>query len=178
MKNKAYVYVSSFIFLVLSIFVDQWSKNLAVQHLKGQEPITIIPGVFKLQYLENRGAAFGMMQEKQGFFIAFTLIVVCFLVYIMRNCVNLYFKRKNLSCIWLLGSLVLLISGALGNLIDRVMNQYVVDFFYFSLIDFPIFNVADCYVTVSVALIFVIILFFMKEEDLNEVISFRRNKEI
>ena len=63
--------------------------------------------------------------------------------------------------------IVFLIAGAVGNYIDRIINHYVVDFIYFSLINFPVFNVADCYVTVSVIILFILILFFYKDEDLD-----------
>ena len=66
-------------------------------------------------------------------------------------------------------SMVLLLSGAVGNLIDRAVRGFVVDFFYFSLIDFPIFNVADIYVTCGAALFFIVFIFVYKEEDVNEM---------
>ena len=65
--------------------------------------------------------------------------------------------------------IVFLIAGAIGNYIDRIANNYVVDFIYFSLINFPVFNVADCYVTVSVILLFILILFYYKDDDLEEI---------
>ena len=65
--------------------------------------------------------------------------------------------------------IVFLIAGAIGNYIDRIAKNYVVDFIYFSLINFPVFNVADCYVTVSVILLFILILFYYKDDDLEEI---------
>jgi len=65
--------------------------------------------------------------------------------------------------------LLFLIAGAIGNYIDRIINHYVVDFIYFSLIDFPVFNVADCYVTVSVIILFFLVLFYYKDEDFEEI---------
>ena len=65
--------------------------------------------------------------------------------------------------------IVLVVAGAIGNHIDRVLNNYVVDFIYFSLINFPVFNIADCYVTVSMILLLILILFYYKDEDLEEI---------
>ena len=108
---------------VLLILFDQFTKMLAVAHLKNQPSNVLIDGVFELRYLENRGSAFGMM-----FF-----------------------------------------SGAIGNFIDRVRQGYVVDFFYFSLINFPIFNVADIYVTAAAFLLIFLCLFYYKEEDFEQI---------
>ena len=76
-------------------------------------------------------------------------------------------KIKLFSIIQFL--LVLLAAGALGNLVDRLRFGYVVDFIQFEFMDFPIFNIADCYVTVSALLLVVILLFFIKEEDIGKI---------
>ena len=83
--------------------------------------------------------------------------------------------NKNLPLNYII---VFLVAGAIGNYIDRIMNHYVVDFIYVSLINFPVFNVADCYVTVSVILLFVLIMFYYKDEDLEELkqhLRFKKN---
>ena len=72
--------------------------------------------------------------------------------------------------------MVLILSGAVGNFIDRVRFQYVIDFFYFKLIDFPVFNVADCYVTVGFILLLILILFKYKEDDFENIFSFNNKK--
>lgn len=145
--------------VTLLTFFDQWTKHLAVTHLAGQDDIILIPGVFQLQYLENRGAAFGILQNQQWIFAIMTIAYLTIAVWI-------YFKlpreRKYLICHLLA---VLLTAGALGNFIDRISQGYVVDFFYFSLIDFPIFNVADIYVVVAFIAIAICILFVYKEDD-------------
>lgn len=151
------------IICILLIILDQASKFLAVKYLRGQDAIELIPGVFELRYLENRGAAFGILQNQQLFFITLTWIVIGLMCYILFRLPEKtgYFPLHVIT--------LLLISGAMGNLIDRMMQNYVVDFLYFKLIDFPIFNVADCYVTVSAAVFFVLLLFVYKEEDLDEL---------
>lgn len=156
-------------FLALIIF-DQWTKALAVANLMNQEPFVLIDGVFQLHYLENRGAAFGMMQGKQSFFIIMSLAACLIIGW-------LYFKlpwKKRFHP--LRGSLLFIAAGAVGNLIDRILLGYVVDFFYFELIDFPIFNVADIYVTCATVLLAVLILFVYREEELEGLFSGKKEK--
>lgn len=143
----------------LLVLLDQWTKYLAVTHLAGKEDIVIIPGVFQLQYLENRGAAFGLFQNRIW---AFVILTVVFLLFLIWAYLRLPRTKKYLP-LHIVG--VVLAAGAAGNFIDRVRLGYVVDFFYFSLIDFPIFNVADIYVVVSFAALMICILFVYGEED-------------
>ncbi len=145
---------------LILIFFDQWTKRLAVTHLKGKPAFVIIEGVFELFYSENRGAAFSILQGKQGFLFLITLAVLVFTVYAL---IKMPVSRRFLP---LTVCLNMLASGAIGNMVDRVSNGYVVDFLYFSLIDFPIFNVADIYVTTSAAAFLILMLWFYKEEEL------------
>ncbi|MDY2627767.1 MAG: signal peptidase II [Lachnospiraceae bacterium] len=163
-KKKSLIY--SFAALVVLIGLDQLTKQMAVKYLYQQKPVEIIPGVFELNFLVNRGAAFGILQNHQIFFAVITCIVLCVLVYVYVRipCVHKYAPFHIL--------LVLLTAGAAGNFLDRVRLGYVIDFFYFKLIDFPIFNVADCYVVVSVILLAVLILLVYKDKDLDELGAF------
>lgn len=146
--------------MTILIVVDQYTKKLAVINLKDKPAINIFDNVFQLYYLENRGAAFGMFQNHKEVFI-FIAFVMLFLVFYVL------YKIPNTKKYYLFEfALVLIGSGAIGNMIDRVTNDYVVDFFYFILINFPIFNVADIYVTVSCVLLLILILWVYKEEDL------------
>ncbi|MDD4371222.1 MAG: signal peptidase II [Anaerostipes sp.] len=152
-------HIKVFASILVLILLDQWSKIWAVSQLKGKDSIEIIKNIVEFQYLENRGAAFGMFQNKQIFFYVITIVVVVGLTYY-------YFKMPdNRRMIPLKIGYVGLFAGAVGNLIDRVMHQYVVDFIYFKWIDFPVFNLADIYVTVSIGFIAFMILFYYKEED-------------
>ncbi len=149
------------------IALDQWTKSLAVAHLKGQSPLVLIDGVFELLYSENRGAAFSILQGKQGFLLLITAAVLAFVLYAI---IKMPVSRRYIP---LTVCLTLLLSGAVGNMIDRVINGFVVDFLYISLIDFPIFNVADIYVTTAAAFFLVLMLWYYKEEEL-EVFSFKK----
>ena len=143
----------------LLVLLDQATKLAAVSALKDGGPFVLIPGVFQLQYLENRGAAFGLLQNARIFFLAVTLIALAAVIYVL---VRLPLKRKYIVLRFLM---VLIAAGAVGNMIDRVFLGYVRDFLYFSLIDFPIFNVADIYVTCATILLILLLLFYYKEED-------------
>lgn len=145
-------------FLIL-IVLDQWTKSLAVAHLKGQEPYVLLDGIFQLRYLENRGAAFGMLQGQRTFFVIMAVLACLLIGY-------LYFRLPwKLRFHPLRTVLLFLAGGAVGNLVDRMVLGYVVDFFYFELIDFPIFNVADIYVTCATIALVILILFYYKEEE-------------
>ena len=153
---------------LLLIFFDQATKGLAVRFLKGQEPFVIWDGGFELRYLENRGAAFGMLQGHQAFFLFTGLLVFAAALYFFRHVSadRKFFPIRMIA--------VFILAGALGNMADRLRLSYVVDFFYFRLIDFPIFNVADIYVSVGTAVLAVLILFYYKEEELNRLLDGRK----
>lgn len=161
------------LFVVLLISIDQLTKQLAVLFLKDAPAVPLISGVFELQYLENHGAAFGILQGKKVLFVILTLIIVAVLIYLYIRIPDTKHYDPMRAAI------VLLISGALGNFIDRCSNSYVVDFFYFRLIDFPIFNVADIYVVCAAISFVLLFCFYYKEEDLDQIyalFSFSRKK--
>lgn len=145
--------------LILLLALDQWTKYLAIAHLRDQSAIILIPGVLELQYLENFGAAFGILQNQRWLFVLLCCIFLAVAVYF-------YGKLPSKKEYWLFRVMtVLLAAGAVGNLIDRVMRGYVVDFIYFSLIDFPIFNFADCCVVTGGILMLLNVLVIYRKED-------------
>ncbi len=156
-QRKAFFFL--FLSSILLVALDQWTKYLAVLYLKEKNPIIIIKGVFELSYLENRWAAFGLFQNHRYIFLCTTIIIMAGVLYVYWKIP----KNKHFLPLQFIG--IGVFSGAIGNMIDRLLHGYVVDFFYFSLIDFPVFNVADVYVTVSVAFLVVFLIFFYKEEE-------------
>lgn len=152
-------YIRALAGVLILVGLDQWTKLLAVRYLMGTNGIDLIPGVFKLLYLENRGSAFGLMQNQRTFFIIFTVFALIVLAVIYSRIPDTK-RMLPLRCIG-----ILVYAGAVGNFIDRIRQGYVVDFLYFELIDFPIFNVADIYVTVSAFLLIVLVFFVYKEES-------------
>lgn len=149
---------------------DQWTKYIAVTHLKGKPPFVIIDGVFEFSYLQNSGAAWGILQGHQEFFYILTVLVFIFLIY---AAIKTPYTRHYAP---LHAVMTLLASGALGNFIDRLINGYVHDFIYFKLINFPVFNIADSYVTISMIIFIVIFLFVYKDEsEFNYLIPFKKD---
>ena len=146
--------------LLLLVVIDQCTKVLAVQKLKDQDAIVWIPGVFELLYLENRGAAFGIFENMRWMFLFGTGLILVLTIFLFRRFPK---KRKYIP---FLVSLTMIAAGGIGNLIDRLRLGYVIDFFYFSLIDFPVFNVADIYVVCSgIFLVFCVCFKYKDESD-------------
>ena len=140
--------------------LDQLTKWLTVVNLKGADPLVLIDGVFEFTYLENRGAAFGMMQGARWWFVAFTSVVMLALLGVLLF--SRYRRYRLLNA-----GLILIVAGGIGNLIDRIVNGFVVDMLHFHIaainFDFPVFNVADCYVVIG-ALITLFFFFFLYDE--------------
>ncbi len=158
-KTRGVIYLQLIVSTFFLTVLDQWTKHLAVVHLQNQSDISLLDGVLSLHYLENRGAAFGVFQNRQGAFFVLTVIILAFILYVLwKMPATKKYLPVRILCFFLT-------AGALGNLIDRIRLKYVVDFIYFSLIDFPVFNVADIYVTVSMIALLGLVLFYYKGED-------------
>lgn len=140
-----------FIGVILLTAADQFSKWIVLQKLTEYESVPLLKNVFHFTYCENRGAAFGILQNQVWIFVLITVAVLVAVVY--------YMLRMRPQSKWLRASLMLLLSGALGNLIDRICRGYVVDFLDFCLIHFPIFNVADCFVVIGAIMLAAYLIF-------------------
>ncbi|SDX86387.1 signal peptidase II [Lachnobacterium bovis] len=185
--------IQSICCILLLIVIDQISKYTVLLQLKGKKAVVVFKDVFELNYLENRSAAFGIdpitilnrifkfkyftnhpnafTTAKFVFFVVFTIVVVSVMLYIVYRIPIIDYKY-----VWLKFSLLLIVSGAVGNFIDRVCRKYVIDFFYFKLINFPIFNVADIYITIGAIMMCCIIVFLFNEDDLGTLMSNIKNK--
>ena len=163
MKEKSRFLIIDIIGMILLITFDLITKDFAATSLKGNDPYVLVKGVFEFRYLENHGAAFSMFQDKQLFLSIIAFIAVFFILFMLyRTPVKRHYRLLRIC-------LIGIAAGAAGNLIDRLFLGYVRDFLYFVLIDFPIFNVADIYVTCSVFLLVILILFYYKEDDFKEI---------
>ena len=168
-KQKKILLTIDLIGIILLIAVDQLTKYLAVQQLKDKPAYIILDGILELNYLENKGAAFGMLQNQKVFFIFVAIVILSVIAYVLFKTPD----HKKYRALHILLSLIA--AGAIGNMIDRIRLDYVVDFIYIVLINFPIFNVADIYVTFATAILVLMLLFVYKEHDLN-FISFKQKK--
>ena len=139
--------VTTIIISIILLCIDQISKLLVVNLLTKTDSITIIKKFFYLTYINNDGAAFSILVGKRIFLI---LIAVLVIVMLIR-----YIKKNNIQNKLELVSISLIIGGSLGNLMDRVVRGYVIDFLDFKLFNynFPIFNLADTFIVIGVILL-------------------------
>ena len=160
-------FIIELISVVILTSVDRYTKGLAVSRLKDRDALELIKGWLELYYLPNgnTGAAFGMLKGHQVLFCIIAL-AVCIVLFIL-----LYNMPPDRRFIILDILLVFIIAGGFGNMYDRLMQGYVVDFIYISRINFPIFNVADIYVSCSTFLLAVLLLFYYKEGDIKLIES-------
>ena len=154
-KKKALIFLAIF---VPGLLLDQLSKLWARKELSSNEKV-LIKKVLEFRFLKNSGAVWGSFQGNAVILGIISVILIGGLFYLL---VKLPYSKKNLP---LLIAIALIVCGAVGNLIDRFCLKYVTDFIYFKLINFPIFNVADIYVTCSTIMLIILILFVYKDED-------------
>lgn len=178
--------------IIMLVILDQLTKFQAVVKLKNGSPFVIIDGVFELRYLENQSAAFGFdvvsffqkifkikyfTENPEAFLTAkmviFAIVTIAVVILLMIFYSHIPQTKRFLGINLIL---IFFVAGAIGNLIDRIVNNYVVDFFYFKLINFPIFNVADIYVTVAAFAFIILGIFYYKEEDF-EMIFKKKDKK-
>ncbi|WP_103107630.1 signal peptidase II [Brevibacillus reuszeri] len=139
------------------IALDQWTKHLVLNYMERGESIPLIADVFHLTSHRNMGAAFGILQNQRWLFIVITIAVVVGIVF---SLIRIGKKQPRTSL-----ALSLVLGGAIGNFIDRATTGQVVDFLDFTLINFPIFNVADMAITIGVGLLLLDVLLDGKKKD-------------
>ena len=144
------------IIIAAAVVLDIVSKQLVISGMELEQAISVIPGVFDLRYIRNYGAAFSIMQNKRIFLIAVTVVMMAALCVYAVKMGNRISKAERIA-------LAMIVGGGIGNLIDRVFLGYVNDFLDIHII--PIFNVADCFVTVGCILLVIAVLSEKKEEQ-------------
>lgn len=137
---------------VLLIIADQIIKLLTVKYLAPSGSIMVLKNILSFTYVENRGAAFGILQDGRWFFIIITLVIL--------TALSIYIRRQPEKGKFFKFSICMIYAGAIGNFIDRLFKGYVVDMIHATFINFPVFNFADCLIVVGVILLYVYILFF------------------
>ncbi|MBR5445472.1 MAG: signal peptidase II [Clostridia bacterium] len=157
--------------ILAAVALDQWTKYLAVTHLKSIDTMPLIEDILHLTYLENRGAAFGMLANHRWvFMILSTVSIVLLLVWIFRDAPKSW---------WIRTAAAMIIGGGIGNMIDRVALGYVVDFIDVRAIDFYVFNTADSFVCVGCAMVFVWTLYmeFVAKKPVLDILLGTEKKE-
>ena len=141
------------------IFLDQITKWLTVINLDLGESFPLIENVFHFTYVQNRGAAFGILKDQRWvFLIISTVAIVAMFIMLWKSR-----KDSKLLCI----AISMIIGGGIGHMIDRCLLGYVIDFLDFTLINFAVFNVADSFVCIGVGLFILELIFEMKKEIQN-----------
>lgn len=139
-----------YVIIILSVIIDRITKILAVKGLKDNS-IDIIKGIFRLSYVENTGAAFGIGSKSTALLTVFSVLILVLVIGALIK----YKPSEKIAKI----SAALIIGGAIGNIIDRVVQGYVVDFLDFYLINYPVFNFADCCIVIGTILFCIYVLF-------------------
>lgn len=169
-------YVRAIVGVFLLICLDQYAKYIVVNRLELFTYHPILGDIFGLFYLENKGMAWGLFQNKQIMFLILTIVILVFLGYCHIKLMKESRFQPLILCIQFLTA------GAIGNMIDRIFHGdvlfqgAVVDFFYIKCIDFPVFNVADIYVTFSIVIIGLLLMFRYKEQDFDGLLFFTKKK--
>lgn len=153
------MYILPAILAFILIVIDQVTKYIALVHLKPIFTTKFISGLLDFTFVENRGVAFGMFSGQKWFILVLTISIVIGLIWYYLT------LPKTAEYRFVRLSMVLIFAGAIGNMIDRIFRGYVVDFFEFAFVDFPVFNMADIYVVVGVCILAFMILFVIKEPE-------------
>ena len=151
-------YILYIICMIAVIALDQITKLLAIKYLMPLPTLPIIQDVLHLTYVENRGAAFGMLQNHRWVFMVVSTVIMVVIVFAV-------YKYKKYFHPLMLTGLTFVVGGGIGNMIDRTVKGYVVDFIDFTLIDFAVFNVADTFICIGVGLLVLDII--LKKSDLS-----------
>ncbi len=145
--------ILAIVIAILLVVVDQLTKLYALNVVKPQGTITVMNNFYYFTYVENRGAAFGIMQNKQWFFVVVTLLIFVGFGYVL--------KKYKIEGKLFFAAVVLIFGGGVGNLIDRIFRGYVVDFLQFSFFS-PVCNLADYFITVGAVMLIISVLFCKK----------------
>jgi len=165
---KRFPYVAHTLVCLLLVFIDQITKYFARISLKGT-PKAIWDGVFELHYHENRGSIWGILQGKVDILLIASLFIFVLLIYVY---IRMPKTKEYFPLFWVL---TVMLAGAIGNTIDRLFFGFVTDFLYVKLINFPIFNIADCYLTVC-AFLTVLLVFTKYKDDEFTFLSLKRKE--
>ena len=165
-KNKIKIYIIPILCIGLLVAFDQITKFIVRTSFALYESHPLIKNVFHLTYIQNTGIAWGMFKNGRIIFLILTVLVLLVLCRLLRK--NSKMNRRFTP---IRVCLVFLVSGAIGNMIDRISLHYVVDFFDFRLINFPIFNVADIYVTVSMIVLILLCAFYYHDHEIDVLFS-------
>ncbi len=167
-RGLVFMRIRHLIYAIILVVIDQLSKYWIRTNIgdlsESHEDIIVWSGVFRITFLKNNGAVWGMGSGETGSVVLLTIATIL----IMAGVLLVYFRipnDKKYNLIQII--LMFIVAGAIGNLIDRIFLHYVTDFLYFELINFPVFNIADCYITVSCFLLVILMLTKYRNDELD-----------
>lgn len=167
-KQSGKRYWFAIISILVLTLIDQSAKYFVDQNMELYEKRPLINQIIELEYIHNPGAAWGILANKQIWFY------ICTVLILIVGCI-FYIHLVRIDQYQIVQIILLFIgAGAIGNFIDRLRFQYVIDFLHFQFIDFPVFNIADCYITIGCFTLFFLMLFYYKEDDITKMISIRK----
>lgn len=176
--NKVYdenkhirIFILPIIIIAFLTSFDQLTKYMITGSFELYDSKNIIPNILSFTYIRNTGVAWGMFKGKRIIFLILTAVTLLFCIYIYSNIHDN--KKYRLLRI----SLIILISGALGNMIDRIKLGYVIDFFDVDFMDFPVFNVADIYVVISMIALFLLLMFKYDNDEFEEILGLKKKEK-
>lgn len=158
-------YLTAAIMVIILAALDQFTKYLIIENVELHKEIPVIGNAVVITHIHNSGAAWGKFSGMIPVLLVITIIISAAICYIYHNIVD---ENKYLP---IRVCLVLIMGGAIGNMIDRIRFKYVTDFIYFKIINFPVFNVADIFVTVSVFVLIFLFILKYKSEDLDRILG-------
>ncbi len=153
------------VLVILIIALDQGTKQLIIHNYALGEGTPVIKDVFEILHINNTGSAWGMLSGKTWLLTVFSVVMVGLLLYVLKNVLT----DRHYLPIRIIISCVL--GGAIGNMIDRIRLGYVTDFLYIKLINFPVFNVADIFVTIPVILLIIFMIFKYRSDDFDVILG-------
>ena len=157
--------------IALAVFFDQYTKYLAVSNLKDQNAYVLIDKVLELYYIVNIGSSWGMLAGQKALILFISAVIVALCIFmIFKSPEDVKFIPFNIS-------LSMIIAGGIGNGIDRIRYSYVIDFIYFKAINFPVFNVADIFVSLAFLSFLFLLVFVYNEDEFNKCFGNFKKKE-
>ncbi len=169
--NRGKWFLIDFIVLAVLLGIDRYTKLLTLAKLKGNAPFVIFKGVLELDFVANTGSAFGLFEDKKIFLLltgAIFMAAVIFVVY--RIPAQKKYRLLHIA-------LTMIVAGGVGNMIDRYIYGYVVDFISFILINYPVFNFADICIVLAAICVFILFIFVYKDSDLAFLFGSKKKKE-
>ena len=159
--DRRLIWILDILIFILAVALDQITKAIVRSKLALYEAVDVIPGVFQFLHSENTGASWGILQGGKVLFVIIAFVVCAGIIYFMTKIPGkTKFIKLNIA-------LSLIVSGAIGNVIDRLHKGSVTDFLYAKIINFPVFNVADIFIVCATAWLMIMIIFVYKDEELD-----------